>query len=81
MLLTNSNGDVQVKAFKDGLVWAREFKVNMQPIPDYVFDENYELMSLHELDQYIKTNRHLPGIPSADEYQANGGIQMGETAA
>ncbi len=45
--------------------------------PDYVFSENYELMSLPELENSIKINKHLPGIPSAREVEKNG-ISLGE---
>ena len=34
---------------------------------DYVFDENYQLTDLKQIEDYIKLNGHLPGIPSADE--------------
>jgi hypothetical protein len=40
--------------------------------PDYVFAEDYNLMSLQELEQSIKQNNHLPGIPSAKEVGENG---------
>jgi hypothetical protein len=39
---------------------------------DYVFDEKYELPTLAALDQYIRTYRHLPNIPSAKEVSRNG---------
>ena len=45
--------------------------------PDYVFGEDYELMSLKELRQSIKENNHLPGIPSAAEVAENG-ILLGD---
>lgn len=45
--------------------------------PDYVFDENYRLMSLESLEQNIMTNKHLPGLPSAKEVESTG-IQVGE---
>jgi hypothetical protein len=45
--------------------------------PDYVFSDNYELMSLPELENSIKINKHLPGIPSAREVEKNG-ISLGE---
>jgi hypothetical protein len=40
--------------------------------PDYVFKSDYNLMSLENLEQNIKENGHLPGLPSADEIQTNG---------
>ena len=35
--------------------------------PDYVFEPGYELLPLEELEQFVKENRHLPGVPSAEE--------------
>jgi hypothetical protein len=43
---------------------------------DYVFDPNYELNSLTELERFITSNKHLPNIPSADEVVKNG-IDLG----
>jgi hypothetical protein len=40
--------------------------------PDYVFDNNYKLMSIEELEKYIKQNRHLPHIPKEQEIKENG---------
>ena len=45
--------------------------------PDYVFEEDYNLPSLEEVEAYIKANKHLPEIPSAAEFEANG-IQLGK---
>lgn len=44
---------------------------------DFVFEKNYELKSLHEVEQYIKQNGHLSEIPSAKEVENNGG-DLGE---
>jgi hypothetical protein len=40
--------------------------------PDYVFEPDYELRSLGELEAFLKTNKHLPGVPSAAEFETNG---------
>jgi len=40
--------------------------------PDYVFDEDYNLMSLADLEEEIETLGHLPGVPSAEEVEENG---------
>ncbi|WP_286756024.1 hypothetical protein [Roseivirga sp. UBA838] len=37
--------------------------------PDYVFSDGHPLLSLDELQQYIKEHGHLPGIPSAKEIE------------
>ncbi|SKB45791.1 hypothetical protein SAMN05660903_00942 [Salegentibacter salinarum] len=33
--------------------------------PDYVFSDDYAMLSLDDLRAYISTNKHLPGLPSA----------------
>jgi hypothetical protein len=35
--------------------------------PDYVFSEDYKLMELKDLENYISLNKHLPGMQSASE--------------
>ncbi len=47
---------------------------------DYVFDENYPLQSLEEVKDYIKTNHHLPSVPSAAEMVETGN-DLGATDA
>lgn len=44
---------------------------------DYVFDDDYLLMSLSELEEYIKEHKHLPGVPSAATV-AEEGIDLAE---
>jgi hypothetical protein len=39
---------------------------------DFVFDKNYKLSSLAEVEKYINVNKHLPGVPSAEEVVASG---------
>jgi hypothetical protein len=39
---------------------------------DYVFDKNYQLKSIDELEQYINENKHLPGIAPASEVEKEG---------
>lgn len=39
---------------------------------DYVFDKHYELMPINEVDKFIQKNKHLPGVPSAEEVYNNG---------
>lgn len=33
--------------------------------PDYVFEQDYELRSVMELEHFVKTEHHLPDVPSA----------------
>lgn len=39
---------------------------------DFVFDDDYELLPLKELEAYIEINGHLPDIPSSDEVKNDG---------
>jgi hypothetical protein len=41
-------------------------------VPDYVFEDDYELMPLEELQAFIDANGHLPGIANADEVSVEG---------
>ena len=50
---------------------------NFADWPDYVFKEDYDLMNLKELKQYIETHKHLPNVPSETEVYAKG-IELGE---
>ncbi len=64
----------------DGKIRAERVKVYNSAdweAPDYVFDEDYELKSLEEVEQYIKQNKHLPGIP-AGKIQKADGVDLGE---
>jgi hypothetical protein len=47
---------------------------------DYVFKPEYKLISLSEVESYIKTNGHLPEVPSAQEV-VNKGIDMAQMDA
>ncbi|MFL5786695.1 MAG: hypothetical protein ACJ748_01465 [Flavisolibacter sp.] len=63
----------------EGKIAARGIKVTVDPnFPDYVFDSAYQLKPLAHLEQYINKNKHLPGIPSAEEVKKEGGIELGD---
>jgi len=44
---------------------------------DFVFEKNYILPTLEDVENHIKENGHLKDIPSAKEVEANG-IELGE---
>lgn len=48
--------------------------------PDFVFTNNYGLMSLADVEDYIKENKHLPNVPSEAEVSKDG-INLGEMDA
>ncbi len=57
----------------DGKIGVREvFVTAAGSWPDYVFSNDYKLQSLDEINNFLKENCHLPGIPSACEIEDNG---------
>lgn len=40
--------------------------------PDYVFDPDYPLPGIDQVDEFIRREGHLPGIPSAEQIQESG---------
>jgi len=56
-----------------GYIHAQEIRVDLNvPGPDYVFEKNYNLLPLADLERYINENKHLPEVPAAPEMMANG---------
>ncbi len=47
---------------------------------DCVFDDNNNLLTFKELEDYIKENHHLPDVPSAEDV-VKGGIDLGKMNA
>jgi len=47
---------------------------------DYVFEDDYVLRELGEVEAFIEENGHLPEIPSAKEVEENG-VKLGEVHA
>ena len=46
-------------------------------MPDYVFDPDYKLMPLKDLQVYIEKERHLPDIRLGQEIKKQG-VKLGE---
>lgn len=61
----------------NGDIHAQEVKVDLVGWPDYVFDENYNLPTLEEVQDHIEEKGHLINMPSANEIEANG-LVLGE---
>jgi hypothetical protein len=47
---------------------------------DYVFANDYKLKPLSEVETYLKENKHLPNVPSADELVKDG-LDLGKMQA
>ncbi len=65
----------------DGKVLCEEMEVQLSgDWPDYVFNDDYALMPLSELERAIDEHKHLPGMPSAAQV-AERGINVGQMHA
>jgi hypothetical protein len=61
-----------------GTVFAKEIKVTATGSADFVFNDDYHLRPLSEVNSFIKANKHLPEIPSATEVKEGEGVNLGE---
>ncbi|EOG6896206.1 hypothetical protein ACLH3T_001557 [Flavobacterium psychrophilum] len=61
-----------------GRIRAEEVKV-YNTWADYVFNKDYKLTPLAEVEKFIKENKHLPNVPSAKEVTEKG-LELGEMA-
>ncbi|MCX2679372.1 hypothetical protein OOZ15_05400 [Galbibacter sp. EGI 63066] len=55
-----------------GKIESREVKVTVNAGADFVFEDNYNLPTLEEVQQFIQENGHLPEIPSAKDMETSG---------
>jgi len=55
----------------NGSIRAKEIRVNTG-WADYVFERNYKLRALPDLEKFIRINKRLPGIPAASQLKKEG---------
>jgi hypothetical protein len=56
-----------------GTIHTEEVRVDLSvPGPDYVFEKDYDLLSLSEIESYINQHKHLPEVPSAKQMGEEG---------
>jgi hypothetical protein len=86
-MVIKSNGNVGIgitnpgsKLSVNGKIHTKEVKVDLIGWSDFVFQTNYNLPTLLEVENHIKEKGHLKDIPSAKEV-ANSGILLGEMNA
>lgn len=78
-LLIIENADEKVLQLSNsGVLNAREIRVNLDQWPDYVFKNDYRLISIDSLKSFIDTKGHLPNIPSAKVIESEG-LNLGES--
>ncbi len=67
-----TNAQPNYRLAVEGIVRAREAHLNSDNWPDYVFDQQYPLPTLEDVQQHIATHGHLINIPSAEEVAQEG---------
>ncbi len=69
--MTNLNTGYKLAV--DGGILCEEVKVIANvPSSDYVFEKDYNLRPLAEVEAYVAENKHLPEVPSAKEFKEKG---------
>jgi hypothetical protein len=71
------------KLYVEGGILTEKVKVALRSTAnwaDYVFEKNYDLMPLKNVEEYIAIHKHLPGIDSASEL-AKKGLDLAEMQA
>ncbi len=74
VVIKSANTSAEARLNVYGTVQAKQVIVttNATSWPDYVFSDDYKLMSLKEVHEFIKVNDHLPNIPSAQDIGKSG---------
>ncbi len=75
--IKDAQGENIFRVNTEGNLACTRITVLTSNFPDYVFEKDYKLMTLMELEDYITRNKHLPNVPSSSEVQKNG-ADLGE---
>jgi hypothetical protein len=86
-MIINSSGRVGIGTIDpqsllsvNGTITSKEVNVTLDGWSDFVFDDDYQLKNLEEVESFIAKNNRLPDIPSENEVLDNG-INLGEMDA
>jgi len=60
-----------------GIIHTQEVLIDLTGWSDYVFNNNYKLRPLSDVQSFINKNHHLPEVPSSAEIEENG-LKVGE---
>lgn len=71
------SGESQLKLSNDGTLTAKKVVVTPEDWPDYVFETDYNLPKLTDVEDHIRTKKHLPEVPSAEKAEKDG-VSLGE---
>lgn len=78
-IIFSNNGNVGIgttnpdyKLTVNGKIKAEEIQVVVDVPADYVFDHDYKLTPLEDLEKYVSEYKHLPGVPNAEQIRTDG---------
>lgn len=74
LAMLDVKGDIRGEKLEiNGVIRSKEVKIETVGWwSDFVFDQNYQLRPLSEVENFIAKNKHLPDIPSEKEVQEKG---------
>jgi len=76
-----TNAIAEHKLAVNGSIVAEKVRVKLYGTwPDYVFEKEYKIPSLEDVEAFIKKNKHLPGVPSANAVEKEG-LDLGDNQA
>ena len=68
-----SINDIEYQLYVEKGIRSEKVKVDLKTNwADYVFEKDYKLPTLTQVEQFITQNQHLPNVPSAEEVKTNG---------
>lgn len=77
VVIGSGNFDPNASLTVKGSISSREVKVVATAGADFVFNKDYSLLPLKEVEKYVLDNKHLPEIASAKEMIDNG-VELGK---
>ncbi len=78
--ITLQGGTTPYKLIVNGKLGANEIWTSLgAPWPDYVFEPTHKYLSIDELQNYISNQKHLPGMPTANDIATNGKLNVTQT--
>ena len=85
LMIIKSDGNVGIgttnpgtyKLAVEGKIGAHEIVVTTEGWADFVFEDDYNLMPIKEVENFIEENGHLPDVPNAEQVKEEG-VSLGE---